>query len=441
MPVLPPLRNESEIATASLELLDQSNPNATWGALGKPITGWTRYSITNDFFSPMASFELEIVAEVRPGEGQLEGDMARIQKSMQNGEPVGLRVNGKLVSTGYVDQINIRGGAHGTVMLVRGRDALSIPVDSYVDPHFQFPEGQTLKAFLLKLFSPYGFKDVVIGDRLNRQKMTGAITQLTINEQHKVFEKQITTPINSKFKAQVNEGIYEFAERIGRRYGFRIWCGADGKTIHIGGPDYDHPPVGALLHKLGDGSEKNNILDYNVTWDWHKQPSAIIASGTGKGGPFPYGALRTLMVNELLCDDDQLPKVQEVAKEYKVKPLTMRDYIERPKRVVPVTKYPRIHYVKDDESKEQAHLDNYTRRLMADAQSHFLVAEYTVAGHGQNGNLWAPNTMVQVEDDVSRINGQMWIRARTFSKERDGGTTTKLTCILPYVAEVGQQGD
>lgn len=437
MPTVGLFNNQAETHNVTLELLDRPDPKATWGNPGKPISGWTSFTCTSDFLAANDSWDLELVAEVLPQGNQLEGDMARIQKELQNGQRVGIRVNGTLVCTGYVDQIVLSSSRNGSSMRVRGRDALSLACDTYVEPHFKFPEGSSLKAFLLKLFSPFGFKDIVFGDKVNRQKLTGNRSAFIINEYDKVVEKQLATPINSKYKPHNNEGIYEYAERIGRRMGFHIWCGVDGQTLYIGTPDFKQPPVGRLIHRLGAGGSENNILSQSGTYDWSKQPVAIIASGHGGGGKFNMQTIKTIMVNELLTDSDGLPVIKELKDKYKnAIVIPRRSYLQRPARVVEVTKFGKVHYAVDDESKEQKHLDNYVRRLMAEFQSRFLVMQYTVSGFGQNGNLWAPNTMVTVVDEYSGINQDLWIKARTFSKDRNGGTTTQLTCILPFTLEL-----
>lgn len=442
MPRIGTFNNHSEVNDASLELLDQADPNITWGNSGKPIKGWTEYSITVDYLCPTASWDLKFVADIAPKGGQLQGDMARLAKELQNGTRVGLRIDNQLVQAGYVDQINIESSRGGTNLLVRGRDALSVACDSSVDPHFQFPEGQTVKAFIMKLFSPFGFTEVIVSDKINRQKMTNSYSTFTIDERDRVVEKQLSTPINSKFKAHNDEGCYEFGERLGKRYGFYIRSGVDGKTLFIGSPDFKQEPIGTLIHTL-DG-KRSNVLQGSVTFDWSKQPSVIIGSGTAKGSggdPFPPTTIKSLMVNELLADSDNLPVIQKLKADYKhAVQLPRRSYLTRPSRVVEVTKFAKVRYVVDDESATQEHLNNYVRRMMADYQSKFMVAEYLVVGHSQNKKFWAPNTMVMVEDEVSGINQPLWCKAVTYSKSRSGGTTTKLQLILPYTLELIPEG-
>lgn len=439
MPRVGPFSTKATSDEASLELLDVPDPKVTWGNSGKPVKGWTEYRISSDYLSPTASWELQFVASLAPQNGQVQSDMARLMREIQNGSRIGLRINGNLVLTGYVDQVHIDSSrGSGTNLLVRGRDALSVACDACVDPHFEFPEGQSVKAFLEALMSPLGFKTFYVSDKLNRQKMSGSVSTFALDAHDKVVEKQLTTPINSKFKPQNNEGVYEFAERIGKRFGFYVRAGVDGQSLFIGSPDYKQEPVGTLVHTL-DG-KRSNILSSGVTWDWSKQPSVIIGSATGRGShgdPFPPYTIKSLMVNELLTDSDQLPVIRKLKEQYKhAVQIPRRDYITRPSRVVEITKFTKPIWVVDDESATQEHLNNYVRRMMADYQAKFLVAEYVVPGHSQKKKIWVPNSMVTVQDEVSGINQVMWIKAVEYAKSRGGGTTTKLTLLLPFVLEL-----
>lgn len=422
MPAVGPLNNVSENDQVSLELID----------LGKTINSWKSYDYDSDFLTAVDSWSFEVADE----------HVEELQKLVQNGQRISLKVNGRVCATGYVDQISIRASrSGGTSMHIRGRDALGPACDACVDPRFQFPETTTIRAFMEKLFTPFGFSSYVVDDDINLKKLTGTASTFTTNELKKVVEKQLVTPINSKFKPHPSEGVYEFGERIGKRYGFHIWAGVDGKTLHIGRPNFRSPPQYKLIHRTSGETQANNILDSTVTYDWSKQPSALIAEGAGGGGHFSRNTLKVLMVNELLSDSDQLPAIQALKKQYpNAYVIPRRSYLKRPDRVMEVNKFVKPIWLYDDESKTQEQLANYVRRVMAEYQSKFLVAHYSVPGHSQKGVTWAPNTMVTVIDEVNGINQDLWIKGRKFVKDRSGGTRTELECVLPFTMEIHPKG-
>lgn len=54
-------------------------------------------------------------------------------------------------------------------------------------------------------------------------------------------------------------------------------------------------------------------------------------------------------------------------------------------------------------------------------------AEYTVAGHAQNGIFWAADTLVDVIDEVNGLSGVYYISAVRYNRSMQSGTTTTLT--------------
>jgi prophage tail gpP-like protein len=60
-----------------------------------------------------------------------------------------------------------------------------------------------------------------------------------------------------------------------------------------------------------------------------------------------------------------------------------------------------------------------------------FMAEYTVAGHSQNGIFWVPDAMVDVTDEVHGLRGKYYISAVRYNRTNDGGTTTTITVREP----------
>ncbi len=333
-------------------------------------------------------------------------------------------------------------------MTLNGRDALSPACDTSIAPNMKFDKLNTLGDLLKKVFAPFGFDIIQVDDSINRKKLSTSVraapTSTFSAPEGKYIVVQgrvLTTPINSKFKPQHGEGVYEFAERIAKRFGFHIWCSADGKTLFCGQPDFVSPPPYKLIHKLGADGFVNNIISSDVTYDWHRQPSVIIAEGHGGGGHFNKKINRVFMANELLSDsDDEVPVIAEIKKEFKsALPIPRRPEVKRPPQVKVVTKFAKPEYVYDDESKTLDHLKNYVRRIMAEHQSRFLTANYSVNRHSYGGVIWTTNTSVEVEDEVSGISQTLWIKSRKFVKDRSGGTRTELVCILPHTYDLFNQ--
>jgi prophage tail gpP-like protein len=406
--------------------------------IGMTISGCKSYEFSTDYVDANTSWHFEFA----------DDNYQEIAGKLQNGQTVGIKINGYLQATGYVDQISIHSSREGgTTMMVTGRDTLSPACDSHVDPKFEFPATTTLKAILQKLFAPYGFKEILVDDSVNRQKISGSHSVFTTNDDHAVVEKAITSPINNKFKPHPGEGVYEFAERLGKRFGFHIRASADGKSLLVGRPDFKSAPIYKLTHTSNDlpgpnDVSVNNVISSDVTFDWTRQPTVIIAEGSGGGGHFRKQSLKVILVNEILSDNDfEIQAIQDLKKAYsEAIPQKRRDIRFPPLiKVQDKTGFAKLIYAYDDESKTNEQLTNYARRIMADHQSHFCRATYTVNRHSQDGVVWAPNTSVTVKDDISGINQTMWIKGRKFSGSRQGGKRTELELILPSTYQISKE--
>lgn len=422
--------SHSDEDTTVMELLDS----------GIKISNWKSYEFSTDYTDACSGWSFELGDE----------SYQRLQNLgyvVQNGAKIALSVNGSIQATGYVDQIHIKSSrSGGTSMTITGRDALSPACDTCVNPNpvSMFQKLSTLGDLIRKVFEPFGFKAILVDDTLNRKKLATSVQQRSqINSAPSVAAKvtagaTVDQPINAKFKPHNGEGCYEFAERIAKRFGFHITCSSDGTNLFATSPDFDSAPFYSLIHKTGKDGAGNNVISSDVTYDWHQQPSAIIAEGHGGGGHFNKKIARVLMVNELLSEsDDQVPLIKKLKSDFpSAKVLERRPQVKKPPQVKTVTKFAKPLYLYDDESKELKHLINYTRRIMAEHQSKFLTAHYTVNRHSYKGNIWSINTSVEVKDDVSGINQTLWIKARKFVKDRSGGTRTELTCILPHTYEL-----
>lgn len=424
-PPSPPPADPAQEDIITLDFLD----------IGKSMSAWTSYHFHADFMTPNASWSFECS----------DANYFELFKLIQNGQRIALKINGTVCATGYVDQVNITSSrTGGTTMQVMGRDALGPLCDSCMDPNFKFDGLQKCRDVIMKLIQPFGFDEFEVSSLKDLSKLTGTSTILSTDDTgKKIITKNIDSPMNSKFKPHTGEGIYEFCERLGRRFGYHMWAGINGHRIVIGQPIFNSKPLYTIIHSNNATTDnnKNLAIESSVSYDWTKQPSVIIAEGHGAGGHFRKQSLKVMMVNELLGDTDS-DVVKALKKQYpEAKVLPRRAYLKKPDKVVAVTKFAKPVFLYDDESKTKEQLSNYVRRAMAEHQSKFLVATYVVNRHSQINKqgqkaVWTPNTIVNVQDSVNGINQLMWIKSRTFSKDRSGGTKTTIECILPYTLEL-----
>lgn len=403
--------------------------------LAQKLNNFTSYSFTTDFMGANSAWSVEIDASHYRVMNENGGSPLLLAK-IQPGMSVRLYVNDTLTCTGYIDKVNVTSNrSGGTIMQISGRDALAPVIDACVDPKFSFSDTQTIVDVCRKILVPFGFTKVEPSSIKGTLKLTLKRTNLILNHDanHEIsgfIRKTITSPMGSKCKPHSGEGVYQFLERIGKRFGFHVWADADGETVYLGQPDYSHEPFFSIQHAKYGETPFNNTIDGNMSVDMTKQPCAIVAEGHGGGGKFRKQTNKILMVNDFLYPSDTKELTAFKAAYHEAKVLPRRN-IEKPKFITP-PKYLKPFFEYDDASGNQAQLESFVRRKMAELQSQLFSARYTIQGHTQNGAIWATNALVRVDDYVNDIHQNLWIKSRTFTKDRSGGTKTTIECILPY---------
>ncbi len=413
----------------SLKLLD----------LGKTISSWKSYSFGNDFMNANTAWTFEVA----------DDNLFNLIDKVQNGERIAVLINGTVVATGYLDEIRVTSNNNnGTTLHLTGRDALGPMCDACMDPKFKFDGLQTPKDVLTKLSAPFGFTAVEAQHYENAAKLTGVANVLSTDEAGRtIINKTITTPMNSKFKPHPGEGVYAFCERLGRRFGYHIWASTDGKTLIVGSPTFGSQPIYTIVHGNSSTSDnpKNLAIDSEMIVNWTKQPSAIVAEAHGGGGHFKKQSIKVLMVNELLTGKGDTPQTSKLKDDYKEALVIERHPSIKTPAFIKIPKFSKPLFVHDDSSSNHKQLSNFVRRIMAEHQSQFLTIRYTVNRHSQiykgKKAVWAPNTSVYVNDKVNNINQIMWIKSRTFTKDRSGGTKTVIECIIPYTLRLAPSNE
>lgn len=428
------------------------------------LNEFVSYSFTKNWLHASSSFQLEVATQAKQ----------EIIDKVQNGSLLLFEVNGVTVFTGYVDVIEIKYSRNGSFLFISGRDALSPTIDASINPRYKFNDSKTLQDLMLSVFKPYGFEVVINNDAIAKQKLTkiqpaityqkaagfefSVVQQKTLRVYKETTLPAMNVPINAKMKPHPNESVYEFAERIAKRFGTHITCDAEGKQIILGTPDYNQKPSYYLRHqKFESSSLNNNILESNVVFDWSQQPAIIIAESHVNGSlKWDRKCKRVYMINELIADEksinELLTKIKKELDGDEVPaidsyPNGIRPYVVAPKYIQKRTnnKFLKVSYVYDDESRTLNQLKNYVKRQMGEAQSLFFKANFKVNRHSfhsyeqQNIGeraIYTPNTMISVQDETTGINQLLWVESVTMTKSRNGGTVTDLTCTLPFTFEL-----
>lgn len=391
------------------------------------LNRWTSYSFTSNFLSPTDAFSFTVADHALPD---------NVLDALQLGARVRLTINNAILADGHIDSLDIKADkAGGLVYEISGHDRLGLVVDSSADPTKQFKQGQTLADALKGIFGEFGWladESFEIDNDANRSIQTGASRGTRASKGKKTLGRPLKDVVLHQLKPHLKEGLFAFAARICQRFGLWIWCSADGEKLIVGKPDFDQEPLFQLRrHANGD----SNILTGGAHFSMADQPTVIIADGFSGGGEFGKGRIKSACVNPYFGVDADGFVLDSVSKFLLKYPdahqvtLTTQSYRRREVNL-PL----RPAFFHDDESKTQEQLDNFVKREMSLLMRKSLVCRYTVEGHGQNDIdenfvAWAPDTVVDVQDDVCGVQERMWILSRTFHKSRSGGTYTDLELV------------
>jgi prophage tail gpP-like protein len=417
---------------------------------GLVIDNFVSYSFSSDFKDATDKFSITIE----------DDNLGGIKKKIRNGERIIFKVNDCIQTTGTIEDLDIscsRSG--GTVMTINGRNLLGEVADSYIDPEITITEKDTLEAAIKKVFSPFGISKFEIDDEANRNLIAGAKAgHVDKGKTFKGKANSLKKFISHQTKPNPGEGMYQFAERISKRFGLHIWLSADGETLYVGVPTFAQAPLYSL-YRSTQQKNGNNIIDGSARFNWSGQPSLIIAQGHGGGKEFSKSAFKIIMINELTglvrtdasegpnpIQNQPLSKVKELVDKYKVKGSKVLDIRTDLIDQIPSTvfgafpKNCKAFFLFDDESKTPEELEFAVRRKMASFQSTYMTLSYTVSGHSNStltpgGAIYGVNTTIDVIDDAIGVQGTYWIKKRIFTKDRSSGTKTQLELILPHSLE------
>lgn len=421
---------------------------------GIVIKSWDNYQVHSQFLVPTAGWSFTMSDQ----------DVALLDGYLVPGCRVELAINDAVQCTGRVDRKTVTtDGSSGTSVTIQGRDILGPVVDSCVDPIFRFTSGMTIVDVVAAILKPFGITVIENSDLANVNAITGfakgkgpasttekSVTADVRNGTFSDIAGTNVTTISSanrpdlktltveQCKPHVGEGCFAYLDRLLKRLGLTMWARADGSGVVIDQADFSTAPQATITHVRTGDTSANNVKHGSLVTDLTTQPSCIVAFGFGGGKDVQKSKLVCIMVNELTgtIGSNPLPEIGEIIARYKgahVLPIRstitpLRSYGTFPSKPL---------FVKDDEAKNFAQLEAFTRRTMAEHQRKAIQLSYDLEGHTFNDHPWAVNTNIAVNDPVLGVTQTMWCVEREFQKGFGSGTISRLKLILPHTLSIG----
>lgn len=284
------------------------------------------------------------------------------------GASTSLFVNGELAISGPLEAVERRQSAQGLTVALSGRDWTSPLVDC-APPSWSWQK-LSLKAAAEKAIAELGVPLVV-------QAVTEATTPLSL------------------VRVEPGETFWACLDRYARRLGLMIWTSSRDALLYLGRPDSSSTAV-ALLQHGGSGA---NVLSLTVSDRLQGRFSQITVLGQTKGADSFYG--------------DGPAKLKGVALDPEI------------------TSY-RPTVIDEGElsgskaATARASWEVNRRRYEA------VRLDAEVVGVGpKHGELWQPNTMVELHDPILGRSGSWWIAGTRLRVTAEAGVTTSLELRVP----------
>ncbi len=373
------------------------------------------YSLSSAYLTPTDGWEF-VVAN--------DDDPVGLRRRWRPWQPVKLSIAGRQQVLGRIDG-NEGTGPSGSWLKVWGRDYLADIVDSTVDPQFQVKQGWDIGQFLLELLAPWGIKQV-FGDvnqgALNRNLLTG-------KRPHKgPPSRDFKTATLSDFKAEENEGVMEYANRILARHRFTLQPAGSRDAVVVGDPNYIQDVLCALNRpgnniKTGGCAKRDytNVPTMTLGRGRSGEPGKNLGGTKGQIGTFDPATARSNIgllrdVQRTITSDEGIEVVRQKRFDPKKPDTTVYGYDQ------PV--YKPLFY-RDKSSKNQEQVEAGVARTLAEKLRETLTYSGEVRGHTDpaTGATWAVDTLVSTRDEIEDVDEVLWVGERTFSNDGSGPMT------------------
>lgn len=415
---------------------------------GERITEWTSYSIDSDLATPADGFEfsVDIPREDERRRRRLAEVLAPgVEVQVFVGQDVSGRAQGRYAQmVGVIDDRSISVSREGgTTFTISGRDLAGFLTDASVDLDLDVSAGMRLVDLVTAAVAPYGI--TVVTDSYGAQRTLSASTSRAseaarasgVAEAHYSLSAQAEATrtgrpvdeVTGNFlsaaladiqarraarsgyanvmgpsdierltvrdaRPQVGETVWAFCARHAERLGVLMWFSPLGRLI-LSSPRYGQEPRYAAVRRwTSDPAQPNNVLAGELIESIGDRFSEVTVFGRGNMRSSERQVVRGV------ATDDSWPS-------------------SRPKP---------FRTQEGDIRTSDAAARKALRELMRAKQDAFRV-EYTLPDHGANGYLYAIDSTIRVIDEPAIVDGIFYVTKRTFTKDRENGTLTRVRAV------------
>lgn len=324
---------------------------------------------------------------------------------------------------GRIDVTEI--GAVVGAVVCRGRDYLSDLVECNVDPAMVIKASMTLEDVVKTTSCTCGITDVLGSDDvLLRNVRSGAKTRSGSPKDFRSLKLE-------DLKVDPGTGQYETLNRIVARHGATMQPGAKRSEIVLEAPNYDQEPLYAIRRSMDNAKgASNNVIEGVATSDYSSFPThTLFRTKTGGGEKGLTSTECALDIADIVdsIGGDLAEVVQNSTVAGRRLPNTSKS-----KALAGGMLY-RLLYQQDSDSRTKEQLERVARRALGERLKDTLVYRATLRGSSDPfaSAIWSTNTIVDVKDEVAKVNEPLWIASREISYQPGQGVTTKIVAWRP----------
>lgn len=202
-------------------------------------------------------------------------------------------------------------------------------------------------------------------------------------------------------RAKLAEKVLDLLRRHLETVGMFLWDSPTGDIV-VGRPNATQPPIARLVRRITDRAQSSSIVSHAWNEDWSHRYSRVDIFGKTTGRKY-------------------------------TRHTTSGDFTDQ--EVIDLG-FRRVKVLRDVHVTSPAHAVAIAKKHLAAGRREALHLEYTVRGHSMTNiitggtAIWAPDTVVDIEDDVLGLSGNYYIESVRFRRDRQG-TRTVLRLMEP----------
>jgi prophage tail gpP-like protein len=348
-------------------------------------------------------------------------DVTDVISRLRANPQVAIKIDGTTISVGRICDIEIGGSRddRGSFVNVSGFDMSGQAALSDLPVGFHAHGEQTFTDLIRAAVEPWGLP-VVTSNALNRAAITyrtvvpppppdvspevaaalardrAAMVAAGQTPPPAVAAEQTVTETaqSREMHARPGEGVVEWIRRVAEQHHLLVWCTALGE-LFVGRPNYDQAPAIRIMRRWGAPVCEGTIVDASWVERYDTATSIHVVGRVGRGGATSIDATET--------DTERAERGWDV------------------RRVV-----------SEDGMRDQAAAESKAKQLLRAEQLGAVTYRARFAGHGVGRRMVAPDTIVEVSDDVCGLDGmRLYCVSREFSLDRDAGASCEIECVRP----------